>query len=206
MTFVMVNELLEEFVKLMDSGVLIWAAPLACAGLWFVYWPLMTVHELGHAVVGLTCTTGRVLVRVGRAPGLIRGRLGRLEISWNIRSRHREDDGQVVLETPISDPRAGLVFALAGPFANVFFALLLIPTCAALSGIPQVCLAAIIAFSLFVAAWNLAPRPGSDGRAALYALRTLIAQRRVRSVEEIASGDDRSEEARKVRQLDERRA
>ena len=171
----MVNDLFDRFVTLMDSGVLIWAAPLAAVGLWLVYVLLVTVHELAHAVASLVLTSGRVFLRVGRAPGLIHGRLGRLWFSWHVRRRGL-DDGELVLEVPIIEHRDRLLFALAGPSANVLAAVLLVPTWAALSGIAQICVAATIGLSLYMAVRNLVARsPESDGRQALSALRRLNA-------------------------------
>jgi hypothetical protein len=40
-------------------------------------------HELGHALAGLVLTKGLVILRVGRAPALVRGRLGRLQLELN---------------------------------------------------------------------------------------------------------------------------
>lgn len=168
------SPLLAGFTEFMDSGVLLWIGLAAC-GVWLAYILLITAHELGHAVAGLLLTSDPVSLRVGRMPGLIHGRIGRLEIHWDMRpgeTQHDEHDGDLSLGSPLRDPTKKLLFVLAGPFANLVLALVLVPTYLALSGIAQVSVGVTIAASLLMAAWSLRPAAtGSDGYEAVMALR-----------------------------------
>lgn len=80
----MIDSALERFVEFMDSGALGYA-PAIVVGLMILVFLLIVVHELGHAVVALACTESLVHVRVGRSPGIIRGRVGRLAYSFDPR-------------------------------------------------------------------------------------------------------------------------
>ena len=162
----------EDFAQFMDSGALLWIG-LGVLAVWFVYVMLVTVHELGHAIAGLLLTKDVVRLRVGRSPGVIHGRMGRLYFSWHMNGVRGQDDGgaAIVIEKG-PPPRVRLLFALAGPIADLVLALVLFLIYLQLSGVPRVCLGLVIAGSLILNALNLFSwSPGSDGREALAALR-----------------------------------
>src|SRR4051812_17645594 len=93
--------------------------------LWFfllaVTPPLVLVHELGHAVVGLARTRGVVHVVVGARPGFLRGRVGRLALDLSLR-RGRGVAGYArtyALGVPAFDR---FLIAIGGPFASALAA------------------------------------------------------------------------------------
>jgi hypothetical protein len=47
--------------------------------------PLVLVHELGHALVGLARTRGVVHVVIGAPPSFLRARIGRLALELSLR-------------------------------------------------------------------------------------------------------------------------
>jgi hypothetical protein len=94
-----------------------WSFAVAC-GMVAASAPLVVlIHELGHAAVGLARTEGLVTVRVGRAPGRWRARLGRLELELSPTFARNAPSG---LATAYARRDRGTVIlsALAGPFAE----------------------------------------------------------------------------------------
>jgi hypothetical protein len=143
----MVDVALRASVDVMDSGAL-WIVLLLS--------PLLTlVHELGHAAVGLACSEGVVVVRVGRAPGLVRGRIGRLAFELNpIPGRGAAGSAQTYARL---DGGAWIACALAGPLADLLLAALLFPACLAAQGRTQQVLGVMIGYSVTMAVYNLVP-------------------------------------------------
>lgn len=167
----MIDHALEWFVEFMDSGGTLklgmWLVGLAVLGFLVV-----VVHELGHAVVALACTESLVEVRVGRAPGMVRGRIGRLAYSFDLRRHdHTEDEAITAVLADVS--RAELIaYALGGPAANAVVAVFLAPLAWSLSGVPRYAVCSAIVLSVFVTIANLVSRsPDSDGRIAIAAIR-----------------------------------
>jgi len=167
---------LRWFAGWMDGG----GAPWFVAGMVVFTFPLVVVHEVGHAAVCLLATDGSVTLRAGRSPGLWRGRLGRLRFELHPlmpQPGSGERAGQAGTRSRIT-PLARLLMFLAGPFASLAAAALAF---AALSrvhgGGRRFFLAAAVALGAFHAVWNLIPneRRGwrSDGRRALDTIRLM---------------------------------
>ncbi len=139
----------------------------------------MLVHELGHAIVPLLRTQGPVSISVGKRPGWLRGRLGRLrfEVSPRPTPKH-ERAGFAVAGGPL-DPRTDIAFTLAGPTANIVTGALLLVLTTRVSGGSAGVLALAATAPLIIAVYNLVPhRHGqhrSDGLRALDAYRRLRA-------------------------------
>ena len=83
------------------------------------------VHELGHAVVGLTRTEGLVIVRVGKAPGRWRLRIGRLELELHPLPARNAPAGLAQIHARCG-PATMVAVSLAGPFAEATAAIVLI--------------------------------------------------------------------------------
>ena len=83
------------------------------------------VHELGHAVVGLTRTEGLVIVRVGRAPGRWRLRIGRLQLELHPLPARNAPAGLAQIHARCG---AGtrVLLSLAGPLAEAVAAAVLV--------------------------------------------------------------------------------
>jgi hypothetical protein len=86
---------------------------------------LVLVHELGHAVVGLTRTEGLVLVRVGKAPGRWRLRVGRLQLELHPLPARNAPAGLAQIHARCG-PATMVVISLAGPLAEAIAAAVLI--------------------------------------------------------------------------------
>ena len=74
-------------------------------------------HELGHALVALRITAGPVNVVVGRQPGLVRLRVGRLGVSLHI-----DPAGGVCVWKPSARPHDDLLILAGGPIASLLWA------------------------------------------------------------------------------------
>jgi len=137
---------------------------------------LILVHELAHAAVGLLTTKGLVRIRVGQAPGWIRGRIGRLAFDLSLRPVRADTAGLATTYAPVS-ARVRLAYALAGPLANGALAVALIATTGSSTGTGRFVLGFVTCLNLALFAGNLVPgtRHGrdSDGRIALSALRAI---------------------------------
>lgn len=166
----LIDNALEWFVKFTDSNALlyvgaflIWIAVLAFL--------LIVVHELGHAVVALACTESLVQVRVGRPPGVVRGRIGRLAYSFDLRTdEHAHDDAITHVLADLSRPEQ-IAYALGGPAANAALAVFLAPLAWSLSGVPRYMVCSVIVLSVCGTVMNLVSRsPDSDGRIAIAAI------------------------------------
>jgi hypothetical protein len=78
---------------------------------------IVLAHELGHALVGLTCTEGLVTVRVGRAPAQLTRRIGRLHLELNMWPAHNEAAGLAAVYARYGTGTK-VMLALAGPVAG----------------------------------------------------------------------------------------
>ncbi len=77
---------------------------------------LILAHELGHAIIALRATSGPVVVHVGRPPGMVRLKYGRLEVVWSLVPARWGQFAGVCLWNPTGvSRRARLIFILAGP-------------------------------------------------------------------------------------------
>lgn len=138
---------LRSFQAFMDGGgntrLLGWCLTLLVSA------PLLTlVHELGHASIGLARMRGLVRVHVGREPGIVRGRLGRLILTFDPRpGSTREGFAQIVSHLSRGEQVA---FVLAGPAAEALVA-------AALIGSERPRLQVVGAFGAVAALYNLVP-------------------------------------------------
>lgn len=83
------------------------------------------VHELGHAVVGLTRTEGLVLVRVGRAPGRWQVRIGRLQLELNLLPARNAPAGLAQIHARFG-VGTRVALSLAGPLAEATAAAVLV--------------------------------------------------------------------------------
>jgi hypothetical protein len=83
----------------------------------------LLAHELGHALVALRLTDGPVTVLVGRQPGLVRFRIGRLRFSLHLWPTRDTDWGGVCLHEPAGLPRDLMYISLAGPIASLLWAI-----------------------------------------------------------------------------------
>ena len=91
-----------------------------CA-LLLVFCPLLTlVHELGHATVPLLRTEGFVLVQVGREPGRLQIRLGRLIVRFDPLPSETKAAGYARVAARLS-ARERAAFAVAGPTCGALF-------------------------------------------------------------------------------------
>jgi hypothetical protein len=130
------------------------------------------VHELGHAMAGLTRTEGLVVVRVGKAPGRWRLRVGRLQLELHPLPARNAPAGLAQIHARFG---AGTMVAIsiAGPLAEAIAAAVLVAFGLKL----QVGLLTVVgAFGAADALANLVPfaRHGrrSDGHHLLDALRS----------------------------------
>jgi hypothetical protein len=87
---------------------------------------LVLAHELGHAVIGLVRTEGLVRIRVGRAPGRIHGRVGRLAFELNLVPAGGDVAGTALTFARMSRGEQ-VAYALSGPAAECLFLALLLP-------------------------------------------------------------------------------
>jgi hypothetical protein len=166
----MIDGALEWFVEFMDSNAMLYLGALLVGLALFGFFSIV-VHELGHAVVALACTESLVLLRVGRSPGVVRGRIGRLAYSFDFRSG---DDTEEAVTGVAADLRRAdqIAYALGGPAANAALALFLTPLAWSLTGVPRYAVCGAVLLSAYVAVANLVSRaPDSDGRMALAAIR-----------------------------------
>jgi hypothetical protein len=136
---------------------------------------LVLVHELGHAVIGLVRTEGLVRVRVGRPPGRIHGRVGRLAFELNLVPAAGGDVDGTALTFARMSRGEQVAYALAGPASECLFLALLLPLLQLTGGFVQETLLWAWAFAVFQALLNLVPaRLGnhrSDGATLVAALR-----------------------------------
>jgi hypothetical protein len=141
---------------------------------------LILVHELGHAIVPLLRAPGPVSISVGKRPGWLRGRLGRLRFEVSPLPTPRHELPGFALARGLVEPRTEIGFALAGPAANIAVGVLLLMLAKWSGGGLASVLAIAAAVSLIIAVVNLVPhRHGkhrSDGLKALDAYRRLRAR------------------------------
>src|SRR5437899_360306 len=120
--------------------------------------PLVLVHELGHAVVALACSREPVLVTVGKRPGWLRGRVGRLRFELSpLRSARGEPAGFAQTAARLA-PRVRLAFALGGPAASIAFGALLLVGSPASGARVAGALVSTALVSMFVGVLNLVPK------------------------------------------------
>lgn len=83
--------------------------------------PVLTLlHELGHAAVALLVSGGRIHVLVGRPPGVVRCRVGRVALTAGpLVPRGVALHGLCVRERTSTSPRDELAVSLAGPAATL---------------------------------------------------------------------------------------
>jgi hypothetical protein len=141
-----------------------------------VAYPLLVLlHELGHAAVALSRTEGLVHVRVGRAPGWLRGRWGRL--SFSLSPLRAPDAAGFALPFARMPPAERIAFALAGPAASLAVAAVFVPAAIAQHGRARTALAFIGGIAIYQGLFNLVPREvrgrKSDGLHALEQFRRL---------------------------------
>lgn len=144
---------LRAFQNWMDGGgsnqLLVWS--LVC----FAFSPLIVlVHELGHAAVPLLRTRGFVRVHVGREPGLLQRRIGRMIFTFDPRPGTRRA-GFAQAFAHMSRDEA-IAYTLAGPAAHTLVGLLFLA-----SG--RLWLQVVGGYAVAWAAWSLVPRGHSDG-------------------------------------------
>src|SRR5437588_2079777 len=80
-------------------------------------------HELGHASVALGVTDGPVNVLVGRQPGMVRLRLGRLRLSLHLEPARGTGWRGLCVYKPTGQPRDALLITAAGPIASLLWAI-----------------------------------------------------------------------------------
>lgn len=81
------------------------------------------VHELAHAAVALRLTTDPVRVHVGRYPGLVRFRVGRLHVNLHVLPARGVNWSGVCVFSPPVWPRQWAWIPVAGPLGSLSFAL-----------------------------------------------------------------------------------
>jgi hypothetical protein len=142
------------------------------AGLTF---PLMViVHEAGHAAVGLLRTEGLVVLRVGRSPGWVEGRVGRLAFEVSpLRSRDRLAGWARTFARMTRGE--SVAYAVAGAAAQLLVLVVSVPLIGRTSGAVHSALVWAWAVHFLNTCLNLAPmRVGghmSDGACLLAAVR-----------------------------------
>lgn len=144
---------LRAFQSWMDGGgsnqLLVWS--LVC----FAFSPLIVlVHELGHAAVPLLRTRGFVRVHVGREPGVLQRRIGRVVLTID----PRPGTGRGGFAQTFAHMSRGeeIAYTLAGPAAHVLVGLAFLAT-------GQTLLQVVGGYAIAWAAWSLVPRGQSDG-------------------------------------------
>jgi hypothetical protein len=139
------------------DGLLWWSLALLVLGP-----ALIAVHELGHAAVALLRTEGLVHAHVGREPGRLRGRIGRLVLTFDFAPGDKR--GGFAQAYAALSRRERIAFVLAGPAAEAVAAGLLVALGVRLSLLPLVVVGGL---GIVRAAYNLYPsaRQGrlSDG-------------------------------------------
>ena len=80
-------------------------------------------HELGHALMALRLTDGPVNVLVGRQPGLVRFRVGRLGFSLHLEPARGTGWAGLCHYKPTGRPGDALVIIAAGPIASLVWAI-----------------------------------------------------------------------------------
>ena len=140
--------------------------------------PLVLVHELGHALVGLTRTRGVVHVVIGAPPGVLRARIGRLALELSLRGG-RGVAGYArtyALGIPAFDR---FLIAIAGPLASALAAAVCWALVPYAHGAVRHLLLSAAAVASFHAVLNLLPcdfvgrtTVALDGKRALEALRS----------------------------------
>ena len=83
----------------------------------------LLVHELAHAVAALRLTRGPVHVHVGRYPGLVRVRFGRLHVQFHVRAARGVSWSGICIFRPTIWPRQEAWIAALGPLASLLWAL-----------------------------------------------------------------------------------
>jgi hypothetical protein len=140
--------------------------------------PLVLVHELGHALVGLVRTRGVVHVVIGAPPGFLRARVGRLALELSLRGG-RGVAGYArtyALGVPAFDR---FLIAIGGPFASALAAAVCWSLVPDVYGVFRHLLLSAAAVASFHAILNLLPCDfvgrttiALDGKRALEALRS----------------------------------
>lgn len=118
---------------------------------------LVLAHELGHAAVGLVGTEGLVRVNVGREPGLVRGRLGRLAFELSPLPSRTAAPGLATTYARLS-PARRVVYAAAGPATEtVVLVVLLLPVLQRTHGLVHQALVVVWLYGVSRVLFNLVP-------------------------------------------------
>jgi Peptidase M50B-like len=86
---------------------------------------VVLVHELGHGLVALRLTTGRVRVQAGREPATHRWRIGRLDVHFSFEPMRGVALGGLCLHRPLRRPLDRAAILVAGPLASMLAAVAL---------------------------------------------------------------------------------
>jgi hypothetical protein len=144
---------LRAFQNWMDGGgdQTLLVSGLVC----FAFTPLLVlVHELGHASVPLLRTRGLVRVHVGREPGLVHRRFGRVVLTFD--PRPGKDRGGFAQPFAHMTRGEAIACTLAGPIAHTLVSFAFLAT-------RQPLLQVVGVYGIALAAWSLLPRSRSDG-------------------------------------------
>ena len=82
----------------------------------------LLVHELAHAAAALQLTRGPVHVHVGRYPGLVRVRFGRLHLQFHVLAARGVSWSGICVFRPTVWPRQEAWIAALGPLASLLWA------------------------------------------------------------------------------------
>jgi hypothetical protein len=127
---------------------------------------MVLVHEAGHATVGLLRTEGLVVLRVGRSPGWVRGRFGRLAFEVSPIPSQNKIAGSA---TTIARMTRGesIAYAVAGSAAQLAVLVVAVPLIAQTSGAVHAALVWAWVLYFLESGLNLVPRRiggyGNDG-------------------------------------------
>lgn len=170
----MVGNWLESLPRWIDAGGPPYTVALGGVAFVIALPMFVLVHELGHAVVGLVHTEGLVRLRIGRGPGWLRGRLGRLEFELSPIPALGGIAGSAVIFARLSS-RERVLYALAGPGAEALLLVLAFPVLQRSDGRLHAILLAAWFWAALQIMWNFIPRRIgdnlSDGRVILDAIR-----------------------------------
>lgn len=182
----MLYELAERIVAFMDDSP---SFP------WFLTWtfvagfPLILLHEFGHAVAAYLLLGAEVEISVGSSGKIMERRLGPFAVTIKTFRKPGGAAGLAQFDTSRATARDMLCIALAGPLASLagLAVVLALYSAGGHTGVVHDLLWAAVGFSIGVTLLNLIPfkaaadgsSPGleSDGRQALDALRVMWALR-----------------------------
>jgi hypothetical protein len=150
-------------------------------------------HELGHGAVALYFTDGPVQILVGRQPGRLRARVGRLHFSLHIEPARGTGWRGLCVFKPTGVPRDQMLILAAGPMASLVWAIVctaalvvwgkqlhVLGDVALVIGVVEGAIAFVYNGAAAVMPQLMASRPRSDGAKLQRAVR---AQRELRAIE-----------------------